>query len=155
MQGNVRDGLRLVSDGPFFGGDSSVKEDHAAADRRTWRAAAELHLDLMYALTRFLQCDADSVWVVMCVVEHALRARETPGAAAGISRRMIADKTGLARETVRRRVTALVRKGLLIEDPVLGGVLPRAFDAAPGFSEMLADIERTVRGFTRRVSDTA
>jgi len=94
-------------------------------------ATTELYLDLMFCMTRHLKCDADAVWIYMCVAHDTMRpyaenARagdeiltlpQIPEEArAGISRRMIAEKTGLARETVRRRVAVLVNAGLLFED---------------------------------------
>jgi Winged helix-turn-helix DNA-binding len=151
MRMDTREGFQFVKNETFMSDKTGVYAQDSA-EPKVWRAAAELHLDMLYALTRQLRCDADSVWVVMCVVAHALRP-PVPGVAAapGISRRMIADKTGLARETVRRRVTALMREGVLTED-AQGGVLPGRL-AEPGqsssFSTMLAEIERAVGGFLR------
>ncbi|MBL8549427.1 MAG: hypothetical protein JNJ73_05535 [Hyphomonadaceae bacterium] len=96
-------------------------------------AACELLLDLIHALKRhYAGVDMESLLILLCVSDACMRpfmldpvlreqVREAPAppeeVRGAISRLMIADKTGLARETVRRKVAALVRAGLLFVDP--------------------------------------
>jgi biotin operon repressor len=91
----------------------------------------QLYLDIMTSLSTLLKRDADAIWILLCVSYQTMlpfadrlaedqdlaRIPAVPETERGsVSRRMIAEKTGLARETVRRRVEALVAEGVLIED---------------------------------------
>ncbi|HRE44200.1 MAG TPA: hypothetical protein PKY87_09540 [Terricaulis sp.] len=82
---------------------------------------------MLYALRRFYPgVDMDSLLILLCVSDATMRkfmvdldtppevmhAAEPPDHVRGsISRRLIADKTGLPRETVRRKVADLVEGG--------------------------------------------
>lgn len=97
-----------------------------------WRMAAfatsELALDAFYIFSHAMNLDLDAFWIYACVANNTMRtialdpqsarymdADEVPEEfLPSVSRRAIADKTGLPRETVRRRVNALVERGLLV-----------------------------------------
>lgn len=91
-------------------------------------ALAELILDLNYLQQTFCKVDLESMHIIMCVTDASMRTfmldpetREAvmttvnpPDSIRGsISRRTIADKTGLPRETVRRKISELAELGLL------------------------------------------
>ncbi len=94
-------------------------------------AANELALDLFYSLQAYTGTDMESVVILLCVTDATMRPfmlGATPGDEAltvecpsdevrgAISRRMIADKTGLSRETVRRKTQELAKAGLVLID---------------------------------------
>lgn len=103
-------------------------------------AGVELLLDVIYAAQSVVGTDLESMLIYYCVAEATMRplvlgpnaqpdlinVALPPEAMRGsISRLMIADRTGLARETVRRKTNALVEAGLLAEDPQGGVKTPR------------------------------
>lgn len=94
-------------------------------------AGVELTLDLIHCLREFFgDIDMDSLLVLLYVSDATMRpfmvptappkvvqARKVPEHMRGaISRRLIADKTGLPRETVRRKVAELARNGHVLVD---------------------------------------
>ena len=95
-------------------------------------AGIELTLDLIHCVRQFYgDVDMDSLLVLLYVSDATMRpfmATNAPGAAimqtktppdqirGSISRRLIADKTGLPRETVRRKVAELAKKGHILVD---------------------------------------
>jgi CRP-like cAMP-binding protein len=95
-------------------------------------ATAELILDLLYTSSTTLKQDLESIWIILCVLHNTRRDVVTdPEAAAlhlgaeimpeevrhSMSRRAIADKTGLSRETVRRRTNRLIEDEVLEAEP--------------------------------------
>lgn len=91
-------------------------------------ASTELFLDLIYGLQSFAKVDLESIYILLCVTDATMRpfmldtetprnvlhSERPPNAIRGaISRRAIADKTGLARETVRRKTRELANLGLV------------------------------------------
>ena len=99
-------------------------------------AGVELFLDLVYIIQSFTELDLESTIIYVCVAEATMRPvvlNATDGEAmrravtppedqrGAISRLLIADRTGLSRETVRRRTNDLIRRGLLYE-AATGGV---------------------------------
>jgi hypothetical protein len=91
----------------------------------------ELILDLTYAAQSYAQIDLESLYILYCINEATMRpfmlddavqrdvlvATSPPEEIRGsISRRSIADKTGLARETVRRKTSDLISRGLVLID---------------------------------------
>ncbi len=93
-------------------------------------ASCQLLLDILYSATASSGRDLESVWIMACVLHNTLRNLVTdPHISARylsqedvpehvyvtMSRRAIADKTGLSRETVRRRTNKLIEDGVLIE----------------------------------------
>ncbi len=95
-------------------------------------AANELLLDLIYSAQSYIKnIDLESLLIVLCVNDATMRpfvldptldpaimrAAHPPEEIRGaISRRMIADKTGLPRETVRRKTQVLAELGYLTID---------------------------------------
>ena len=107
---------------------------NAQMDLKTLRvaeyAACQMLLDSLYSATAASGRDLESVWIMACVLHNTLRNLVTdPHISARylnqedvpehiymtMSRRAIADKTGLSRETVRRRTNKLIEDGVLIE----------------------------------------
>ncbi|MGD9982169.1 MAG: hypothetical protein AB7H66_15150 [Hyphomonadaceae bacterium] len=94
-------------------------------------AATELTLELLYLLQSYANKDLESVAILLCVTDATMRPfmnNIAPGALVltaerpsddirgAISRRMIAEKTGLSRETVRRKTQELAEAGLIVID---------------------------------------
>ncbi|HVY03508.1 MAG TPA: helix-turn-helix domain-containing protein [Caulobacterales bacterium] len=94
-------------------------------------AAIELLLDLVYIAQTLTGLDLESTMICFCVAEATARpvieaiahepalrtiAQPPEERRGAISRLLIADRTGLPRETVRRKVKALVERGWLLED---------------------------------------
>lgn len=93
-------------------------------------AGIELLLDLLYYVRSFYgDIDLEAMLVLLCVSDATMRAfmldasqaqqvmqlpRPPDEVRGSISRRAIADKTGLPRETVRRKTLELTEKGFLI-----------------------------------------
>ena len=93
-------------------------------------AACQMLLDSLFSATNASGRDLESVWIMACVLHNTMRNLVTdPHISARylhqedvpdhifitMSRRAIADKTGLSRETVRRRTNKLIEDGVLIE----------------------------------------
>lgn len=93
-------------------------------------AGAELLLDLLHLLREATGLDHESIVIACAVNEATMRPllvganapldmidwAEPPDAFRGsISRAAVADKTGLPRETVRRKINALIAAGMLTE----------------------------------------
>ncbi|MBL8551789.1 MAG: hypothetical protein JNJ73_17515 [Hyphomonadaceae bacterium] len=94
-------------------------------------AAVELILDVTYVATSLVGSDLETMLIYFCVAEATMRplmsSREANPEAfhmtrppeelrGSISRLAIADRTGLPRETVRRKVNALIKAGMLSKD---------------------------------------
>lgn len=94
-------------------------------------AAVELFLDTLHVARSVIDLDLESVVIYFCVSEATMRplvlGADVPPAVrsatvppeeyrGSISRLLIADRTGLPRETVRRKTNQLVKAGLLTED---------------------------------------
>ena len=71
-------------------------------------AGIELIMDLLHVAKAHFDGDYEALLIHLC----ALRATETRG---GVSRRELCECTGLARETVRRKVAYLLARGDLTE----------------------------------------
>jgi DNA-binding transcriptional ArsR family regulator len=133
-----------------------------------WRMAAfatsELALDAFYLFTRTLNLDLDAFWIYACVANNTMRTivldpslaeryanmlDVPPTLRPTVSRRAIADKTGLPRETVRRRVKALVERGLLECDE--DGNVRVALNYSPIVTQGLNELHRSVMGYLGRL----
>lgn len=94
-------------------------------------AATELMLDLFYTATKYYQLDLEAIWILMVIGHETMRpwildptlaekhltdARVPDPIRGSISRLMVADRTGLPRETVRRRIAELSAEGLIATD---------------------------------------
>lgn len=94
-------------------------------------SANELLLEMLRIARGYAKVDLESLLVLLCVNDATMRpfmltdsdlplptsAQIDEKLRGSISRRMIADETGLPRETVRRKADELVEAGLLIVDP--------------------------------------
>lgn len=134
--------------------------------RPTTFAMTELVLDLVYGLQSYCQVDLEGVYILLCVTDATMRPFMTDPATPAstiaarlptndvrgwISRRGIADKTGLPRETVRRRTVELAEAGLLqidTEDRVRSA--QRMDDAA--FTRVVEDGHLAVLRYFARLS---
>lgn len=94
-------------------------------------AAIELFLDLNHVARSLIDADLESILIWFSITEATLRplmldntvpaarklAKKPPSGDLGtISRLHIADRTGLPRETVRRKINALLEAGLVAEE---------------------------------------
>jgi DNA-binding transcriptional ArsR family regulator len=94
-------------------------------------AASELFLDMMYWVGKLADTDLESLAILVCVTEATMRpvlgnadlveriatVEVAPEEARGsITMLLIADRLGLPRETVRRKVKKLTASGLVYED---------------------------------------
>jgi DNA-binding transcriptional ArsR family regulator len=135
-----------------------------------WRMAAfattELALDAFYLFTRTLNLDLDAFWIYSCVANNTMRNIVLDAGLSGrygdalhvpdelrptVSRRAIADKTGLPRETVRRRVKVLVERGLLECDA--DGNVRVAMNYSPLVTQGLNEFHRAVMSYLQRLEN--
>ncbi len=94
-------------------------------------ASSELFLDILYAVSKIGDIDLESIAIYVCVAEATMRpvlndpqlveqiasVDVAPEDVRGsIAMLPIADRLGLPRETVRRKVKQLIAAGLLYED---------------------------------------
>ncbi|MBI3437083.1 MAG: hypothetical protein HY054_00210 [Proteobacteria bacterium] len=97
--------------------------------RPTIFAINELMMELLYLLQAYSEADMESVLIMLYVTDATMRpfmqapspevltaARPADAIRGAISRRMIAEKTGLSRETVRRKTQKLAKAGLVLID---------------------------------------
>jgi biotin operon repressor len=99
--------------------------------RPTIFAINELMMELLYLLQAYSNADMESVLIMLYVTDATMRpfmhdqapspevlttARPADAIRGAISRRMIAEKTGLSRETVRRKTQALAKAGFVLID---------------------------------------
>lgn len=114
--------------------DDALRRTSTPMDIKTQRvaefAACQMLLDSLFSATSTSGRDLESVWIIACVLHNTLRNLVTdPHISARylhqeevpdhifttMSRRAIADKTGLSRETVRRRTNKLIEDEILVE----------------------------------------
>ncbi|MEQ1493525.1 MAG: hypothetical protein ABL932_23575, partial [Terricaulis sp.] len=94
-------------------------------------AATELILDIFHTLTTHYQLDLEAIWILTVVghetmrpwildpelaAKHMTEGRVPDDVRGSISRLMVADRTGLPRETVRRRISELSAAGFITLD---------------------------------------
>jgi hypothetical protein len=94
-------------------------------------AALELALDVWHIARSSTAVDPESLMIYLCVTEATMRPLVLDGASppevltsihpaeeyrGSISRLLVADKLGLPRETVRRKIKTMVKNGLLMQD---------------------------------------
>ena len=93
-------------------------------------AGVELLLDTLHAARAVFDFDLESLVIYLSIAEATMRPlmlasstanndrgaeRGPPGECGSISRLLVADRTGLSRETVRRKINALLAAGHLCE----------------------------------------
>ena len=130
-------------------------------------AAIELFLDLNHVARTMIPGDLETVLIWFSITEATLRplmldpavppnkrlAKKPPSADLGsISRVMIADRTGLPRETVRRKINALLEAGLVAEEQ--HGHVRTVLDiTAPDVMEAIQASFKAVRRYQQRLQD--
>lgn len=105
--------------------------DLPASVRPVLFCGSVLMLDLLRTYSKALGHDAESIWILLYVTQQSMQpflldpAQARAWSAAPVvsdevrgwvSRRAVAEGTGLPRETVRRKMAVLCRDGLLVED---------------------------------------
>ncbi len=129
-------------------------------------AANELLLDLLYLLQSYCKQDLESVAILLCVTDATMRPFMAGGSVAleillaerppedirgAISRRMIADKTGLSRETVRRKTQELAEQGFVLIDEE-DRVRSAQHLGDPAFQRVVEGGHRAVLGYLQRLN---
>ncbi len=124
----------------------------------------ELVLELLFLLQSHYRLDLDSILVLLCVSDATMRplmqkvdddpslldiARPSEALRGSISRMMVADKTGLPRETVRRKAIALVSRGYLIIDSD-GGLRTETTLSDKALQTMLEKSHTAIARYTAR-----
>lgn len=128
-------------------------------------AAVELLLNTLHIARSVADVDLESVIIYYCVAEASMRplvlepdvpdgvrrAETPPEKYRGtISRLLIADRTGLPRETVRRKTSALVEAGLLTQDDQ-GRVRTLRNLGNPAVQKAADDVFATVQRYDARL----
>jgi hypothetical protein len=128
-------------------------------------AGFELVLDLMHELRTGFKMDAESVLIMCCVNEAVMRPlvldAKTPAsvkamAAApeeyrgSISMLLVAERVNLPRETVRRKIKALIRSGWLFEDDE-GRIRATPRLAEPASQRMVRESFAAVKRYDERL----
>ncbi len=114
-----------------------------------------LTLDLSFDLAQFVaplvDGDLDATLILVCLGRHELRARVGQRrSATPISRRQIAQRTGLSREVVRRRVQDLLDANILARAKNDGVRLQTSFLESPAALEAAAQADEAVRRYIKR-----
>lgn len=130
-------------------------------------AASELVLDLFYTLTKFYQLDLEAIWILTVIGHETMRPwisdpalatkhmtdTRVPDAVRGsISRLMVADRTGLPRETVRRRIAELVAAGLVATDDKGNVRLAGDKVVLPAYQQSVTDVYSAVERYRKRLA---
>lgn len=130
-------------------------------------AATELTLDIFHTLTKHFELDLEAIWILTVVGHETMRpwildptlaaqymtASRVPDAVRGsISRLMVAERTGLPRETVRRRISELSAAGFITLDEK--GNVRLAGDKVTGtaYQSGVAEIYSAVERYRKRVA---
>lgn len=130
-------------------------------------AATELTLDIFHVLTKHYQLDLEAIWIVAVVGHETMRpwildpelaaqymtADRVPDSVRGsISRLMVADRTGLPRETVRRRISELSAAGFITLDEK--GYVRLTGDKVTGsaYQSGVAEIYSAVERYRKRLA---
>lgn len=130
-------------------------------------AATELMLDLFYLTTDYFQLDLEAIWILAVIGHETMRPwildpttapqhltdQRVPDQIRGsISRVMVADRTGLPRETVRRRIAELEKKGLIALDERGYVRLHGKSVVDPAYQKSVVDIYRAVERYQKRIA---
>jgi DNA-binding transcriptional ArsR family regulator len=133
--------------------------------RPTVFATNELLLDLIYLLQSYTKTDLESLLILLCVTDATMRPFmhetvptqaliETPKPSdeirGAISRRMVAEKTGLPRETVRRKTQELADVGLVRIDEDDRIRIEQRLDE-PDFARVVEEGHKVVVRYIRRL----
>lgn len=130
-------------------------------------AGTELMLDLFYVTTSYFRLDLEAIWILAVIGHETMRPwildpatasqhltdQRVPDQVRGsISRAMVADRTGLPRETVRRRIAELQRKGLIALDEKGYVKLHGKSVIDPAYQKTVVDIYRAVERYQKRIA---
>jgi hypothetical protein len=128
-------------------------------------ASMELIVDLLFIVQTRTGLDLESLLIRYCVAEATMRpliaaAKDEPelmtmalppeDKRGAISRLVIADRTGLPRETVRRKTNNLIKNGWLVEDEE-GRIRTVRNLADPATQKALQDIFSAVQRYDSRL----
>ena len=144
-----------------------VGGDLPASVRPVLFCGSVLMLDLLRTYSKALALDADSIWILLYVTQQSMQpflldpdqARAWTAAPVvsdevrgWVSRRAVAEGTGLPRETVRRKMAALCRDGLLVEDE-FGRIRVRSDGWTPEYlKDFAGQIANAVDRYERRMA---
>jgi hypothetical protein len=128
-------------------------------------AAVELLLDVIYTARSIGDLDPEQMLIYFCISEATMRPMllnpDTPREVlesptppdqyrGSISRLLVADRLGLPRETVRRKIKKLIEMGLLADDG--GGHLRTTYNLAdPGVQKACDDVYAAVQRYQARI----
>jgi DNA-binding transcriptional ArsR family regulator len=130
-------------------------------------AASELMLDLFYTATKYYQLDLEAVWILTVIghetmrpwildttlaARHMSEARVPDSVRGSISRLMVADRTGLPRETVRRRISELSAAGLVTHDERGNVRLAGDKVVRPEYQQSVAEVYSAVERYRKRLA---
>jgi len=133
-------------------------------------AATELMLDLFYTATKYYKLDLEAIWILMVIghetmrpwildpglaAKHMTDARVPNSVRGSISRLMVADRTGLPRETVRRRIAELSAAGFVTSDEKGNVRLAGDRVVQPAFQQSVADVYSAVERYRKRLASLA
>lgn len=130
-------------------------------------AASELMLDIFYTVTKHYQLDLEAIWILTVIGHETMRpwisdpalaakhmsdARVPDSVRGSISRLMVADRTGLPRETVRRRIAELIAKGLLAPDEKGNVRLTGDKVLTPAYQQGVTEVYSAVERYRKRLA---
>lgn len=126
----------------------------------------ELFLDMMHAVRGLVELDFESIAIYVCVGEATMRplladpdlvaklageAVASDDLRGSITMLLVADRMGIPRETVRRKVKNLIKLGLLYEDDK-GRIRSTAVFTNPKVPETMKAIQDAVRRYHERLA---
>ncbi len=130
-------------------------------------AASELILDIFYTITKFYRLDLEAIWILSVVghetmrpwildpqlaAKHMTDTRVPDSIRGSISRLMVADRTGLPRETVRRRISELTEAGFLTLDERGNVRLTGDRVGDPAYQQGVMEIRSAVERYQHRLA---
>lgn len=129
-------------------------------------AGTELALDMLHAVRQIYEVDIESAMILLCVNHATMRPMfielgqdsvpraviPPPETRGSISRLMVADKTGLPRETVRRKIKRLRKEGYVTIDEK-GRVQITAMLGRPDVRHALSVGHKAVRRYLARLRE--
>ncbi|MCA8886140.1 MAG: hypothetical protein R3C31_12655 [Hyphomonadaceae bacterium] len=133
-------------------------------------AATELMLDLFYTATKYYALDLEAIWILTVIGHETMRpwildptlaerhmsdARVPDSVRGSISRLMVADRTGLPRETVRRRIAELSAAGFVSLDEKGNVRLAGDKVVRPEYQQSVAEVYAAVERYRERLASLA
>jgi len=127
-------------------------------------------LDLFYTATKYYQLDLEAIWILTVIghetmrpwildpvlaAKHMTDARVPDSVRGSISRLMVADRTGLPRETVRRRIAELSAAGFVTPDEKGNVRLTGDKVVQPAYQQSVADVYSAVERYRKRLASLA